>query len=156
MTNDYARAEGGDRAKAPKPHSPGERYSIIGAIALTTILAVAYTDSAINGVSFKTFIERFLLPVLGPGKYIVLDNIKFHKQSSIVQLMESTGAKVVFLPPYSPDLSPIEKMWSKVKDIIKRYKPRTRPEFHASLSIALEAVSEDDLEHWYEDCGYSV
>tara|TARA_B100000700_G_C14841499_1_gene759464 strand:- start:25 stop:657 length:633 start_codon:yes stop_codon:yes gene_type:complete len=156
MTNDYARAEGGERAKAPKPHIRGERYSIIGAITLTTILAVTYTNSAINYESFKTFIENFLIPALSPGKYVILDNVSFHKQATIIELIESTGAKVVFLPPYSPDLSPIEKMWSKVKEMLRRDKPRTREDFHKSLSIALDIVSEEDLENWYEDCGYAV
>ena len=96
MTNDYARAEGEERTKTPKPHIRGERYSIIGAITLTTILAVTYTNSAINYESFKTFIENFLTPALSPGKYVILDNVRFHKQATIIELIESTGAKVVF------------------------------------------------------------
>jgi len=71
-------------------------------------------------------------------------------------LIERTGAKVVFLPPYSPDLSPIEKMWSKIKEILKRKKPRSKAEFHDALLEAITSVNEGDFEEWYEACGYSV
>jgi transposase len=156
QTSDYSRAEGGKRAKAAKPHWPGEKFSIMGAISMSCILAVMYIDCAINGDIFKTFIEKMLLKKLKPGQFVVMDNIAFHKQPIIKSLIESRGAKVVFLPPYSPDLSPIEKMWSKVKEIIKRKKPRSKAEFHDALFIALSSVNEDDLESWYEDCGYAV
>ena len=156
MTSDYARAEGGERAKAPKPHCPGKRYSMIGAIAITRIVAMMYIEEAVNGEIFQTFIEKLLLPKIGTGKYVVFDNVGFHKTAAIISLIENTGAKVVFLPPYSPDLSPIEKMWSKIKEILKRKKPRTDAEFHNALSKALSAVDEEDLLGWYEDCGYAL
>ena len=156
MTSTHARAEGGERAKAPKPHSPGERYSLVGAITLTCVLAVMYIDCAIDGDIFKAFIEQLLLKHLCPGMYVVFDNVKFHKQESVISLIESTGAKVVLLPPYSPELSPIEKMGSKIKEILKRHKPRTRAQFHDALALAVDSVNEYDLEGWYDDCGYQV
>lgn len=156
QTSDYARAEGGERAKAPKPHCPGERYSIIGAVSISTIVTMMYIDCAIDGNVFLSFIEKLLLPKLRSGQYVVMDNISFHKQEMVRILIESAGAKVVFLPPYSPDLSPIEKMWSKIKNILKRKKPRTKAAFHMALFSAMAAVTEEDLEAWYEDCGYST
>jgi transposase len=156
QTSDYARAEGGERAKSPKPHRPGERYSIIGAISISMIVAMMYIDCAIDGNIFLSFIKKLLLPKLRPGQYVVMDNISFHKKEMVQDYIESVGAKVVFLPPYSPDLSPIEKMWSKIKDILKRKKPRTKADFHNALFGAIGAVSDEDLEAWYEDCGYQV
>jgi transposase len=156
MTNDYARAEGGERAKAAKPHLSGSKFSIIGAIGITCVIAAMYIQAAVNTEIFRTFVEKLLYPKLGIGKYVVMDNIGFHKGDSIIKLIESTGAKVVFLPPYSPDLSPIEKMWSKIKEILKRSKPRSNAEFHNALTIALHEVDEDDLIGWYEECGYNV
>lgn len=156
QASDYARVVGGARAKLPKPHNPGKRYSIIGAISIINIVAIMYIDSAVNGEIFYSFIEQLLLPELKPGKYVVMDNVGFHKQQMVRLLIESTGAKVVFLPPYSPDLSPIEKMWSKIKEILKRLKPRTDAEFHNALFNSLGAVNDDDLEAWYEDCGYQL
>jgi transposase len=153
--SDYARAEGGERAKAAKPHAPGNRFSIIGAISISAIVAMMYIDCAINGDIFLAFIKE-LLPKLRSGQYLVMDNVSFHKHEMIKFLVESVGAKVVFLPPYSPDLSPIEKMWSKIKNILKQKKPRTEPDFYNALFNAAEEVTEDDLEAWYEDCGYQT
>lgn len=156
MTSDYARAEGGARAKAPKPHISGNRYSIIGAIGLMSVVATMYVNAAVDTEIFMAFIEQLLLPKLKSGNYVVMDNVSFHKNKAVIELIESTGAKVVFLPPYSPDLSPIEKMWSKVKESLKRCKPRSDLEFHDALESALHAVSEDDCHGWYEECGYAT
>lgn len=156
MANDYARAEGGKRAKSPKPHISGVKYSIIGAITLSAVIAVLYVEDAVNGSIFHDFLKKMLLPYLGKGKYVVMDNVSFHKQKIIIDLIESTGARVVFLPPYSPDLSPIEKMWSKIKEILKQLKPRTKREFHESLCGALDEINSNDLDGWYDECGYAV
>ena len=156
MTSEYARAEGGKRANSPKPHIPGSKFSIIGAIGITCIIAAMYIQTSVNAEIFRTFVEQLLNPKLGPGKYVIMDNVGFHKNDAIVTLIESTGAKVVFLPPYSPDLSPIEKMWSKIKEFLKRIKPRSNAEFHNALTVALHEINEDDLSNWYEECGYNV
>jgi len=156
MTNDYARAEGGERAVAPKPFDIGTKFSIIGAIALTGIVAMMYIESAVNGKIFKEYIRQFLIPKLRPGQYVVFDNVSFHKSQEIADLIKSVGAKVVFLPPYSPDLSPIEKLWSKMKEFLRRNKPRTKAEFHTALGTALSSMNDGDFEEWYENCGYSV
>ena len=156
QARDYARAEGGTRAKAPKPHCPGKKFSIIGVISIFAITAMMYIESAINGSIFFTFVKELLLPKLGPGKYLIMDNINFHKNSAVIELIESTGTKVVYLPPYSPDLSPIEKMWSKIKTILKSIRPRTESEFHDVLFHAANEVDQDDLQAWFEDCGYKT
>jgi len=156
MASDYARSHGGERAKAPKPHISGSKFSIIGAISTTCIEAAMYVKAAVNLEIFETFVEKFLNPKLSAGKYVVMDNINFHKNDGVIKLIESTGAKVVLLPPYSPDLSPIEKMWSKIKEFLKRSKPRSDAEFHNALANALYDVNEEDLYGWYEECGYSM
>lgn len=156
MTSDYAREEGGKRAKMPKPFDIGEKFSIIGAVCLTGIVAMMYIASAVNGTIFKTYIEKLLIPKLRRGQFVIFDNVSFHKSKELIDLIERTGAKVVFLPPYSPDLSPIEKMWSKIKEILKRKKPRSKAGFHNTLLEAITNVNERDFEEWYEACGYSV
>ena len=155
MTSEYARAEGGKRAKSPKPRKPGCQYSIIGAIRFASIAAVLYVKNAINTEVFKSFVEDLLVPQLSPGQYVVMDNINFHKNDTIISLIEETGATVVFLPPYSPDLSPIEFMWSKIKTILKKLKPRTASEFHDALCLALNEIDSEDLNAWYDWCGYA-
>lgn len=155
MVTDYSRAVGGARAKAPKPFITGEKFSIIGAISIIGIVAIMYVELAVNGDIFVNYVKKLLLPQLKPGQYVVLDNARIHKSDEIVNLIEGVGAKVVFLPPYSPDLSPIEKMWSKVKEILKRMMPRTKADFHNALVTALDAVNEQDCEEWFDSCGYS-
>jgi transposase len=156
MSSDYARAEGGERAKMPKPFNVGEKFSIIGAIAITGIVAMMYIASAVNTLIFKTFVSEFLAPKLRRGQFVIFDNVNFHKSQIIIDIIEKTGAKVVFLPPYSPDLSPIEKMWSKIKEILKRKKPRSKSEFHEALLHAITSVNDEDFEEWYDACGYSL
>jgi transposase len=156
MTSNYARVEGGQRIKMPKPFDTGVKFSVIGAVSLTGIVAMMYVASAVNGDIFKAYIEQLLIPKLCRGQFIILDNVGFHKSKELIALIEKAGAKVVFLPPYSPDLSPIEKMWSKIKEILRRKKPRSKAEFHDSLCDAITSVNDNDFEEWYESCGYSV
>ena len=156
MSTDYARAEGGQRAVMPKPFDIGKNFSIIGAIALTEIVAMMYVVSAVDTMIFKTFAKKLLIPKLKRGQFVILDNVSFHKSQEIIDLIELTGAKVVFLPPYSPDLSPIEKMWSKIKEILKRKKPRTKADFHDAILSAIESMNDNDFEEWYDSCGYAL
>ena len=156
MTSEYARVEGGERAKMPKPFNTGEKFSVIGAISLTGIVAMMYIASAVNGNIFKAYIEQLLVPKLRRGQFVIFDNVGFHKSKELIELIESVGARVVFLPPYSPDLSPIEKMWSKIKDTLKKLKPRSKAEFHNSLLEAITSVNDEDFEEWYDACGYSM
>jgi len=156
MSTNYARAEGGKRAVMPKPFDTGEKFSIIGAIALTGIVAMMYVSSAVDTLIFKNFTEQLLIPKLNRGQFVIFDNVSFHKSQEIINLIETTGAKVVFLPPYSPDLSPIEKMWSKVKEILKRRKPRTKADFHDAIVSAITSMNDNDFDEWYDACGYAL
>ena len=154
MTTDYSRALGGARAKSSKPFKTDEKFSIIGAISMFGIVAITYLKLAVNTDAFMAYIKNFLLHKIKPGQYVILDNVKFHKNKEIISIIEGKGAKVVFLPPYSPDLSPIEKMWSKIKAILKRLKPRNNAEFHDALTEAALDVTISDCEGWFDACGY--
>ena len=134
MIMHYARPEEEQRAHAPKPFYTGEKFSMICAISLTGIMAMMYIEDSVNGYIFKEFIEKFLISKLRKGQFVIFDNVNFHKQQEVVNLIEGVWAKVVFLPPYSPDLPPIEKVWSKIKEILHRKKPRTKAEFHSALA----------------------
>lgn len=154
MTSSYARSMGGERAYGPKPCNKGKNISIIGAINRIGIVAMMYLEHAVNADSFISFVEKLLLDKVKRGYYVILDNVRFHKDKKVRELIESKGAHVVFLPPYSPDLSPIEKMWSKIKEIMKRLMPRSKAEFHNALCAGLSEVTSEDCESWFEDCGY--
>lgn len=156
IVSSYGRSEGGKRLKMPKPVDHEEKFSMISAISMVGIMALTYCQNAVNGSVFTTFMQKFLLGRLRPGHIVFLDNIKFHKIAKVKDLIESVGAKLVFLPPYSPDFSPIENMWSKVKHFIKKLMPRTKEEFHLALCSAINELNDDDFEGWYEHCGYAL
>ena len=154
MTSRYARAEGGSRIKMPVPCNRGPQLSIIGAISTKKVEAALYGEWATNGEIFLSFIEDCLVPRLKKNQIVIMDNVKFHLQASIANKIEAKGAKVVFLPPYSPDFSPIENMWSKIKNSLRKLAPRTLKEFKKAIHIAFGEISKDDLVNWYKHCGY--
>lgn len=154
MSNPYARAEGGERIKMPIPFEHGPQFSMIGAISVNKVEAALYGEWATNGDIFHTFIENNLLPQLKRKHIVIMDNVKFHLQARIRETIESKGAKVVFLPPYSPDLNPIENMWSKVKNTLRKLAPRTTRSFKKCIKIAFEEITKSDLVEWFKYCGY--
>lgn len=154
MTSRYARSDGGSRIKMPVPCNRGPKISIIGAISTRKVEAALYGEWATNGEIFLSFIEKCLAPKLKKNQIVIMDNVKFHLQESITNKIEEKGAKVVFLPPYSPDFSPIENMWSKIKNSLRKLAPRTLKEFQKSIRIAFEEISKSDLVNWYKHCGY--
>lgn len=119
---------------------------------LTTCMAV---DSATDRDVFYTYIERVLYPTLRPGDILVMDNLRAHKAPACLALIESAGTTPLFLPPYSPDLNPIEKMWSKVKQLLRGAEARTQLELIAAMKAAFEKVTPRDAMNWFASCGYS-
>ena len=150
----YARSVGGQRIKMPVPHNRGPQLSMIGAISTKKVEAALYGEWATNGEIFLTFIEKELSPQLNKKHIVIMDNVKFHLQAAVAAVIESKGAKVIFLPPYSPDFSPIENMWSKIKNTLRKLAPRSLKEFKKSIQIAFKQVSKSDLINWFKHCGY--
>jgi len=112
-------------------------------------------DGATNKEVFRAYVQHILLPTLKPGDIVVLDNLPAHKNQEIRDLIESVGAELWFLPPYSPDLNPIEKMWSKIKTILRTLKARTEETLINTIAKALEAVTANDVKRWFKSCGYT-
>ena len=156
MCRQYARAVGGDRVKCPKPFNRGSKYSIIGAITHKEIIAAMYGEWSTNGDIFLEFLQHSLCQKLGPRHKVILDNVSFHKLNAAVALIESTGAEVIYLPPYSPELSPIENMWSKIKTSLRAFAARTNDDFQQAIKTAFISVQGDDLTNWFEYCGYKL
>ena len=111
----------------------------------------AATDTDI----FRAYIEQVLLPTLRPGEVVVMDNLAPHKSQETLALITAAGAQVLFLPAYSPDLNPIEKMWSKVKHLLRSAQARTEEQLHDAIAWALSKVTSQDAAHWFASCGYS-
>lgn len=154
MTRLYGRCLGGDRLVDAAPHGHWETTTMIGALGAAGSTALMVLDGATDAAAFRAYVRHVLLPTLRPGEIVVLDNLSSHKSPEVREMIEAAGAELWFLPPYSPDLNPIEKMWSKVKAILRRLKPRTTEEIHDAVRQALKEVTASDARGWFESCGY--
>jgi len=111
---------------------------------------------AADAAAFETFLGHVLVPALKPGDVVVMDNLAAHKVAAVREKVEAAGATVLYLPPYSPDLNPIEKMWSKVKQFLRSAAARTKDALEAAIADALAAVTADDCRGWFQSRGYAV
>lgn len=150
----YARSNKGERARGERPHKRGKRISMIGAVSHKEIIASANICGGVDGITFEAFINSKLVPKLWPGACVIMDNCSIHKGKEIKKAIEEAGAKLIFLPPYSPEFSPIENMWSKVKNKLKSLAARTYKELEEAIITALAAVTLENIHHWFTHCCY--
>jgi len=139
--------------------TPGGQWqtnALVQAVALDGTRAAMVLDGPINGVSFAGFCEWLLAPSLHPGDLVVLDNLSSHKSVAATCAIEAVGARFVFLPPYSPDLNPIENIFSKVKQLLRGIRPRSFEEIIQAVRQVLPQITLDDLEAVFAHCGYAV
>jgi transposase len=156
LTALYARAPRGERAYGRAPRNWGKNVTLICSLSTEGIGAAMSVEGATEGVAFETYVERFLAPTLKAGQVVVMDNLQVHKSTRVRKLVEARGAEVLFLPPYSPDFSPIEETFSKVKVILRKTGARTREALVEATGCALDAVSRRDALGWFGHCGYDV
>lgn len=154
MSARYGRALSHQRAIGHAPLNRGTRLTMIAAIGVREVKTALYGKWHCDGDIFRQFIEQCLVPVLRVGDIVVMDNLSTHKVEGIETLIESKGASLTYLPPYSPDLNPIELLWSKIKNHIRRLAPRTLTALHSAINASFKAISSTDLEGWFEHCGY--
>ena len=152
----YARAPKGERAYGEAPRNWGKNVTLIASMSTEGLGATMSVEGATDGVAFETYVKYFLLPTLQEGQIVVMDNLQVHKSRRIKELIEGAGAEILFLPPYSPDFSPIEEAFSKVKGILRRIGARTREALLEATGEALEAVSRRDAAGWFRHRGYAV
>lgn len=149
LTRLRARAVKGERAHGERPHNRGKNVSLIGAIGLEGIIAQVALMGSTNGLTFEAFIARKLVPKLWEGACVIMDNCSIHKGKEIERLIEQAGARLIYLPPYSPEFSPIENCWSKIKAILRKIGARTYPDLAKALEQAYSEVSPDDILGWW-------
>jgi len=154
MTRLYGRAMAGQRAIDDTPCGHWCTTTMISSVRLDGSTACMVVDGATNKEVFQAYVRHILLPTLKAGDVVVLDNLSAHNNKAVRDLIESVGAELWYLPPYSPDLNPIEKMWSKIKAILRTLKARTEESLINAIAKALEAVTADDAKGWFESCGY--
>ncbi len=156
LTTVYGRAPRGERAYGRAPRNWGKNVTLICSLSTEGVGAAMSVEGATDGVAFETYIEYFLAPTLEARQVVVMDNLQVHKSKRVRELIEGAGAEILFLPPYSPDFSPIEETFSKVKGIMRRIGARTREALLEATSEALDAVSCSDAWGWFRHCGYDV
>jgi transposase len=154
MTRLYGRKLNGDRLVDAVPHGHWSTTSMLSCLRLDGSTAAMSLDGATDRVAFETYVERVLVQSLRPGDVVVMDNLAPHKSPQAAELIEDAGAEIRFLPPYSPDFNPIEKMWSKVKAHLRKAKPRSRTALDRAIGRALRAITAEDAKGWFASCGY--
>ena len=118
--------------------------------------ACLVVEGATDNAVFLAYVRHVLGPTLRPGDCVIMDNLSPHKTPAVQPLIATMGATIRWLPPYSPDLNPIEKMWSKVKELLRAAKARTPQTLEAAIARALLSVSQEDAAHWFASCGYTI
>ena len=156
MTRLRGRAPRGQRVHDSAPAGHWCTTTMISSIRIDGTTACMTVEGATDTDVFEAFAGTVLAPTLNPGDMVVMDNLSPHKAPRTIRLIEQTGAQVLFLPAYSPDLNPIEKMWSKVKEFLRAAKARTEEALWAAIAAALKAVTPQDAISWFASCGYDI
>lgn len=156
MVRLYARAEHGKRAHGTVPNRHHRKLTLLGALSTTGIVAMMTIEAATNQDVFLAFVREVLVPGLRPGQVVVLDNLSPHKAPAARKAIEGVGCKVLFLPPYSPDFSPIEPCWSKLKTLLRGVGARTLDALEGALLDTMDRISVTDARSWFTYCGYAV
>ena len=154
LTRLYGRAPKGRRVTEPAPHGHWSTTTLVGALRVNGQTAAMVLEGPINGESFLAYVEQVLAPGLLPADLVIMDNLSSHKGSGVEKAIAARGARLLRLPPYSPDLNPIEKMWSKVKAILRRLKARTAEALFQAIRQALAQITAQDARGWFHSCGY--
>lgn len=154
MAREYGRSRRGQRVHDAKPVNYGDNLTILGALTLRGLEGVMTIPGATTREVFLAFVVHVLVPLLREGSIVVMDNLAAHKAELVRQTIEAAGAKLVFLPPYSPDFNPIEPSWSKLKNALRAAGARTREALEEAIAQAMRLISPTDCRGWFAHCGY--
>jgi transposase len=152
LNRTHARSELGTRAYAVKPFYRGKKVTVIGAISIKRVVALMTMDNSMDGKAFEVFIEQCLVPQLWSGAVVVMDNLPAHKVDSITSMIESVGASILYLSPYSPDFNPIELWWSQLKSLLRQFSPTTTKMVDTIIAVALDLINPKHLKNWFTNC----
>jgi transposase len=151
----WARAPRGLRAYGSAPQNWGENITILSALSLRGILASMIVPGSTDSDVFLAYIEQVLVPQLWPGAVVVMDNLSPHKASRVQERIEEAGARLLYLPPYSPDLNPIEQAWSKLKAYLRSIAARTYCRLNRAITAGLNLITPQDALGFFTHCGYA-
>jgi transposase len=156
MTRLRGRAPRGERLIDKTPHGHWKTTTLIAALGISGMRCSTVVDGAVNGDTFEAFVEQVLVPELRLGDVVVMDNLSSHKRYRVRELIEDAGAHLVFLPAYSPDLNPIELVFSKVKQLLRSMACRTRDALWKAMQSVLDQVTTSDAINCFKHCGYTL
>jgi transposase len=156
MTRNYGRARRGERVREATPQGHGRTVTMLAALTTRGLQAPMTIASATDGDVFLAYLEQVLCPRLRAGQVVIMDNLAAHKVAGVRPLIESTGARLLYLPPYSPDFNPIEQAWSKSKQLLRSTKARTLEALESAVAEALAAVTPENASAWFAHCSYGL
>lgn len=156
MTPRYGRAPRGERAVGSAPRNHGPNVTLLAALTPGGMGPALVVEGAANRPAFETYVRELLVPSLQPGQTVVLDNLSVHKSEEIRMLIQEAGCHLRFLPPYSPDFTPIEQAFAKIKQVLRRAAARTFDDLVAAIGRAIEAVTATDARSFFTHCSYPL
>ena len=148
------RAPKGERCRAPVPHGHWKTTTFTGALRLSGMTAPMVLDGPMNGAAFIAYVEQVLAPTLRPGDVVIMDNLPAHRPAAARAAIEAAGARLRFLPPYSPDFNPIENAFSKLKAFLRRTAARTVEDLWEAIALGIDAFSPSECQNYFAACGY--
>lgn len=154
MTRTHGRCPQGQRLVMDVPHGHWKTTTFVVGLRSDGLVAPTVVDGPMTGDVFVAYVEQQLVPTLQPGDVVVMDNLSSHKRAAVRMAIESVGAELRYLPPYSPDLNPIEKAFSKLKAKLRGAKKRTIPALERFLGEVLDCFSPEECENYFKSCGY--
>ena len=154
MTRLYARAPRGERLYAKVPRNRAKNTTLLASMTSEGMGPSLAVEGATTKAVFEAYVEQVLAPSLRPGQVVILDNLSSHKGDRVRELIEERGCSLLFLPPYSPDFSPIEEAFSKIKALLKKSATRTRGALLEAIGRAISAVTPEDAMGYFGHCGY--
>ena len=149
MTRLYARCTGGARIHETTPDGRWKILTILGAISTRGMIATMTIEAATDREIFLAYLDEVLCPKLRPGDVVVMDNLSSHKVNGVRERIEAVGARLLYLPPYSPDLNPIEKAWAKLKQLLRAAKARTKEDLDHAIAQLLPLLTAEDAKAWF-------
>ena len=154
MARFYGRAPVGERAHGSVPKNWGDNISLIGSLRLNGKTAAMTLPGSTDSQAFIVYIKQILAPTLSPGDVVVMDNLSAHKHKAVGEAIEACGASLRFLPPYSPELNPIEQCWSKIKTALRAAAARSIEALDQAVTLALDTITPSDARGWFGCSGY--
>jgi putative transposase len=145
----------GERLKGFAPDGRWRTLTFLAALRANTLAAPCVVDGPINGIIFRAYVEQFLVPELRPGDIVVLDNLGSHRAQAIRSAILAVGAKLAFLPPYSPDFNPIEQVFAKVKHWLRMAQARSIDAIHDNVAMLVSAITQHECANYFRNAGYA-